>query len=186
MTSVPDEMSNEHNSKNDLKAQMERVAFELAEGRGAHVDPVGCIEDLRADTACRKPAGFEHSICEIVAHLNYWMEYDMKRMRGTPDPYPAHAAESWTSSENVREADWRKIVGRFRELLYELESVCRSDASAWMKQAPAAHPSHEKNASTVGAMIFQLIAHNSYHIGQIVDLRRALGAWPPAKGGDTW
>lgn len=169
-------MPNEQNSKNHLKAQMERVALELVEGRGAHVDPVGCIEDLRADTACRKPAGFEHSICELVAHLNYWMEYDMKRMRGTPGPYPAHAAESWASSEGVREADWRKIVDSFRELLHELESVCRSDASAWMKQAPATHTSHERNASTVGAVIFQLIAHNSYHIGQIVDLRRALGA----------
>jgi uncharacterized damage-inducible protein DinB len=179
-------MPNEQNSKNDLKAQMERVALELVEGRGAHVDPVGCIEDLRVEVACSKLGGFEHSICEIVAHLNYWMEYDVKRMRGTPDPYPAHAAESWPSSESVREADWKKIIDRFRELLRELESVCRSDASAWMKQAPATHASHERNASTVGAMIFQLIAHNSYHIGQIVDLRRALGAWPPAKGGDTW
>jgi uncharacterized damage-inducible protein DinB len=179
-------MPNEQTAKNDLKAQMERVALELVEGRGAHVDPVGCIEDLRAEVACSKPAGFEHSICEIVAHLNYWMEYDMKRMRGTPDPYPGHAAESWPSSERVREAEWKEIVDGFRKLLRDLESVCRSDALAWMKQAPATHASHEKNASTVGAMIFQLIAHNSYHIGQIVDLRRALGAWPPTKGGDTW
>ena len=179
-------MPNEQNVKSDLKAQMERVSLELVEGRGAHVVPVGCIEDLGAEAACRKPAGFEHSICEIVTHLNYWMEYDMKRMRGTPDPYPVHAAESWPSSKDVREADWKKIVNRFRELLHELESVCRSDASAWTKQAPAAHPSHERNASTVGAMIFQLITHNSYHVGQIVDLRRALGAWPPANGGDTW
>jgi uncharacterized damage-inducible protein DinB len=29
-------------------------------------------------------------------------------------------------------------------------------------------------------------AHNSYHIGQIVLLRRMLGAWPPPTGGDTW
>src|SRR5271156_5705505 len=105
-------MPNEQNVKDDLKAQMERVALELVEGRGAHVDPVGCIEDLGADIAHRKPAGFEHSICEIVGHLNYWMEYDMKRMRGTPDPYPSGAAESWPSSENVREADWKKIVDR--------------------------------------------------------------------------
>jgi uncharacterized damage-inducible protein DinB len=179
-------MPNDQNLKKDLKAQMERVALELTKGRGAHADPVGCMEDLGAEVACRKPAGFEHSICELVSHLNYWMEYDMKRMRGTPDPYPVHAAESWPSSENVREADWKKIVDRFRELLHELESVCRSNAETWTKQAPPAHPSHERNASTVGAMIFQLVAHNSYHIGQIVDLRRALGAWPPAKGGDTW
>ena len=31
-----------------------------------------------------------------------------------------------------------------------------------------------------------LALHNSYHLGQIVLLRRILGAWPPPSGGDTW
>ncbi len=35
--------------------------------------------------------------------------------------------------------------------------------------------------------ILQLIAtHNSYHVGQIVSLRRGLGSWPPPRGGLTW
>jgi uncharacterized damage-inducible protein DinB len=169
---------------NDLKAEMQRAALELIEGRGAHADPAACVKDLRADQAARKPAGFEHGMFEILAHLNYWMEYDLKRMRGVPDPYPQHAAEGWPSAENMQEEEWKREVRRFRELLGELASVCRSDA--WLKQAPAMCAGHERNASTVGAMIFQAITHNSYHIGQIVDVRRALGLWPPAGGGDTW
>jgi hypothetical protein len=35
-------------------------------------------------------------------------------------------------------------------------------------------------------VLYQLAAHNSYHVGQIVVLRQALGAWPPPGGGDTW
>jgi uncharacterized damage-inducible protein DinB len=170
----------------DLKAQMERVALELLEGRGAHADPLACVADLSADLASRKPAGFTHSVFEIVAHLNYWMEYDMKRMRGAPDPYPEHASESWPCAQNAQQAQWSKEVERFRELQEELATVCRSGMASWLSQAPATHSSHERNASTVGAMIFQTITHNSYHIGQIVDLRRTLAAWPPSKGGDTW
>jgi len=173
-------------NETELKAQIERVALELIDGWGAHADPLSCVEDLRAGLASRKPPGFTHSVCELLAHLNYWMEYDLTRMRGTPAPYPAHAAESWPSFDSIDEAEWKKIVARFRELLDELRAVCRSGVEAWMKRAPTTHPSHERNASTVGTMIFQTITHNSYHLGQIVDVRRALGAWPPAGGGDTW
>jgi uncharacterized damage-inducible protein DinB len=169
-----------------LKGQMERVALELLVGRGAHADPLACVEDLTADLAGRTPPGFTHSIFEIAAHLNYWMKYDLKRMRGAPDPYPAHAAESWPGRPHVRDADWKKEVETFRRLLEDVASACRSRAAGWLRQAPPTHASHERNASTVGAMIFQTITHNSYHLGQIVDLRRALGAWPPAQGGDTW
>ena len=169
-----------------LKAQMERVALELIEGRGAHADPLACIEDVPAELATRKPSGFEHSILEIVAHLNCWMRYDLKRMRGSPDPYPEHAAESWLSPEGVLVGRWPEEVERFGELLQELAEVCRSDVRTWLTEAPAMCVGHQRNASSTGAMIFQSITHNSYHLGQIVDLRRAMGAWPPGKGGDTW
>ncbi|HXW56727.1 MAG TPA: DinB family protein [Candidatus Cybelea sp.] len=173
-------------SETDLKAEMERVAVELLEGRGAHADPLASIEDLAVEQASRKPGGFEHSIFEIVAHLNYWMAYDLKRIRGARDPYPAHAAESWPSAGPIGEVRWEGEVRRFRELLGEFRAACRSDSEGWVSEAPATHESHQRNASTVGALIFQAIAHNSYHLGQIVDLRRSLGRWPPSKGGDTW
>jgi len=169
-----------------LKEQMERVALELMEGRAAHADPIACVEDLSAELAARKPAGFERCVAELLAHINYWMDYDMNRMRGTPDKYPQHAAESWESFDRLSTDQWKKIVERFRVLLRALEAICRSDEADWRKKAPATYPSHERNISTVGAMIFQLIAHNSYHVGQIVDVRRAIGAWPPRGGGDTW
>jgi uncharacterized damage-inducible protein DinB len=36
------------------------------------------------------------------------------------------------------------------------------------------------------AVLWQTAVHNSYHIGQVVILRRMLGAWPPLDGSDTW
>jgi len=42
------------------------------------------------------------------------------------------------------------------------------------------------SVSTVGAILWQLASHNSYHTGQIATIRRCLNAWPPKAGGDTW
>ena len=47
------------------------------------------------------------------------------------------------------------------------------------------HPDHTKRSSSFGAVLWQTLVHNGYHIGQIVILRRALGSWPPRGGGDT-
>jgi uncharacterized damage-inducible protein DinB len=45
---------------------------------------------------------------------------------------------------------------------------------------------HPAKQETVEDVLWQMVAHNSYHVGQVAALRRALGAWPPADGGDTW
>ena len=55
-------------------------------------------------------------------------------------------------------------------------------------QAPLPNPpGHEdKRHPSALELLWGLSAHNSYHAGQIVVIRQALGAWPPPTGGDTW
>jgi len=52
------------------------ILRELVYGKGAHVDPVACVEDVSAELAARTMAGYPHSIWQIVEHVNYWMDYD--------------------------------------------------------------------------------------------------------------
>jgi len=56
---------------------------ELVYGKGAHVDPVACVEDIPAELAARTLAGYPHSIWQIVGHMNYWMDYDLGTVAGT-------------------------------------------------------------------------------------------------------
>jgi hypothetical protein len=42
---------------------------ELVYGKGAHVDPVACVEDISAELAARIGAGYPHSIWQIVEHM---------------------------------------------------------------------------------------------------------------------
>jgi uncharacterized damage-inducible protein DinB len=45
---------------------------------------------------------------------------------------------------------------------------------------------HATQGATVEDVVWQTIVHNSHHLGQVVMVRRLLGAWPPPGGGDTW
>lgn len=160
---------------------------ELLRGNGAHADPVACVEDISPDLAARQVAGFPHSIAQLLFHMNYWMDYDLRRIRGEKPPYPAHNSESFPAMAGPANADeWKRWQERFSALINDTAALAGSDRAELDRQVEATHPSHQKRAHTVEAVLWQLVAHNSYHVGQIAMIRRALGTWPPRGGGDTW
>lgn len=164
-----------------------RALTELLRGQGAHADPIACVEDISADLAARQVAGFPHSIGQIVFHMNYWMSYELRRIRGEKPVYPEHAAESWPSAPSPASADeWDRLRRDLAWLLAEYARLAESPASEMQRQVESAHKGDLKLAGTVEAVLWQMVAHSSYHVGQIAMLRRALGAWPPRAGGDTW
>jgi len=165
----------------------EKALVELLYGKSAHANPVACVEDVSCELAGRRVHNIPHSIWQLVSHLNYWMEYELRRIRGEMPPYPAHAAESWlTEAAPASEGEWKKAVSHFKELLAQLAALSDSTPEVLARKVPATHPSHAKYSSSLLAVLWQTLVHNSYHVGQIAMLRRALGAWPPKGGGDSW
>ena len=92
----------------------DQALIELLRGEGAHADPVACVGDLPAGAASTKIAGFPQSIWQIVFHMNYWMDYEIRRIRGERPAYPAHATESWPGpEESISDTGWKEVATRF-------------------------------------------------------------------------
>jgi len=178
----------------------DRILCELVHGRGAHVDPVACVEDISAELAARKLPSYPHSIWQIVAHMNYWMDYDLGKIAGDDRPYPEKATESWpgasaaapddssnsNSNSNSKDEQWQATTRRFADLLAQVAGLAQSDVEQLARKVRKLGPGQASLESTVHAMLWQIVTHNSYHAGQIAMLRRQFGAWPPRRGGDTW
>jgi uncharacterized damage-inducible protein DinB len=162
----------------------ERALVELLHGKGAHADPVACVEDLSAELAARV-VGFPHSVGQLVFHMNYWMEYELRRIRGERPAYPEHSAESFAPAP-VDAQEWDCLRQRFADLLDDFSALAKSPRQELDRRIETVHEGDTKVAGTLDAVLWQMVAHNSYHIGQIALIRRALGAWPPRRGGDTW
>jgi uncharacterized damage-inducible protein DinB len=163
----------------------DRTIRELVYGKGAHVDPMACVEDISAALASRTLAGYPHSIWQIVEHMSYWMEYEVRRVSGEGPRYPDHAIESWPAHPvPAGEPQWQAARQRFGDLLARLALLAESDAAVFEKSVPPDKPSGP--TSTVGAVVKQITVHNSYHVGQIAMLRRQFDVWPPRRGGDSW
>jgi len=165
----------------------ERPLIELLRGKGAHADPLACVEDISADLAARQVAGFPHSVGQLVFHMNYWMSYELRRIRGERPRYPEHAAESFPASPSPANAEeWAGLKRDFAGLLVQFAELARSSSAEMQREIESAYEGDKKVAGTLEAVLWQMVAHNSYHVGQIALVRQALGAWPPRGGGDTW
>ena len=165
----------------------DRVFDELLRGKGAHADPVVCIEDLSAELAGRIIDGFPHSVWQLVSHINYWMDYEIKRITGAAPSYPEHAALSWPAeAAPSSEKHWSDAKVTFSALLHKLSNLAQSPPDDLAREVKPTHTGHTKMASSLHSVLWQTLVHNSYHIGQIAVIRRCLGAWPPRAGGDTW
>jgi uncharacterized damage-inducible protein DinB len=166
---------------------LQQPLTELLRGKGAHADPVACVEDVLVELAGQQVAGFPHSIAQLLFHMNYWMDYELQRIRGQRPKYPEHNAESFpTASAPVDAREWDRLRAQFSELLGEFSTLAKSSALEMQREIEIAHDGDKKVAGTLEAVLWQIVVHNSYHVGQIATMRRVLGAWPPRAGGDSW
>jgi uncharacterized damage-inducible protein DinB len=160
-----------------------RAVIELLRGKGAHADPVACVEDLTPELAAQHVEGFPHSIAELVFHMNYWMDYELRRVRGEKPPHPERNEESFPSAGTALSSeDWNSLKTAFARLLADFIALAKSSEGDMQRQVESLHERDKQIASTLEASLWQVVVHNSYHIGQVVMLRQALNVWPPRGG----
>jgi hypothetical protein len=162
------------------------VLLQLIRGKGAHVDSVSCVSVPYA-VAATVPPGFPHSVAQVVEHCVFWIDYELRRIEGRPRPYPTHASESWPQSPSPgSDAAWQEALGRFREALDRMAALVREGPATLARGIGSTDQGDTAPDLPVEAVLWQLVVHTSYHVGQVAQIRRALGAWPPPEGGDTW
>jgi uncharacterized damage-inducible protein DinB len=166
---------------------MDSTFRELLRGKKAHVDPVASLADVPADIASKTIDGYPHSVWQIVAHMNYWMEYELRRIAGERPAYPEHAIDSWPSSVSpVGEEEWKNEQDRLAALLAKLSALSEATPETLSATVDSTNEAPEAKGYSLEAVLWQTLVHNSYHAGQIAVLLRCHGLWPPKTGGDSW
>jgi uncharacterized damage-inducible protein DinB len=166
---------------------MDRATLiELLRGKGAHADAFAIVEGIPPQLARRSLEGVPHSIYQLVWHMNYWMRHELRRIDGPPPSYPEHASLSWPDDPWPPNAGvWDQTVAEFRSLVDRLTELAQGDDASLRRPIPSTHPTLEQ-PSLLGVTLWQIMVHNSYHLGQVTLLRQAFALWPPAAGSDSW
>jgi hypothetical protein len=151
-----------------LRTELDRM---LA-GKGAHADFDAAIADFPPALRGLKPPGSPYSAWELLEHLRIAQSDMLEFSRD-----PKHASPDWPNGywperpEPDNAADWDHSVKSFHRDLAAMRKLVSDPKSDLFAQF--AHG----QGQTLLRETLQLADHNAYHVGQLIYLRRLLGAW---------
>ena len=156
----------------DRDASLRQHLLELLHGGHAHADFDTAVRDLPLAKRGKRPNGAEHSPWEILEHLRI-AQWDILEFSRDP----GHQSPDWPSGywpETAAPPDdkaWDKSARNFRRDLKLISDLIANPGTDLFARIP------HGNGQTILREALLVADHNAYHLGELVLLRRLLGAW---------
>jgi hypothetical protein len=153
-------------------ASLRKRLVELLKGGEAHLGISDALADFPTEKRGAYANGLEHTAWQLLEHIRLaqWdiLEFSRDPKHVSPDfpdgYWPKTAAPpddaAWTKSVQSVASDLRAMISLLTNSRADLHAALPwGDGQTLLREA------------------LLLADHNAYHVGQIVDLRRALGIW---------
>lgn len=156
--------------KND--AALRQHVISLLNGGNAHATFDDAVADLPAALHGKTPEGAEHSAWQILEHLRIAQWDILEFSRDPAHESPAWPSGYWPAKPEPPDAKaWDKSVAAFRKDLKEMCAMVADEKVDLFAKIP------HGEGQTVLREALLAADHNAYHIGQLILVRRLLGAW---------
>lgn len=155
----------------DDKALRQHLIYML-QGGGAHAGFDAAIKGLPVTMRGKRPTGAEHSPWEIVEHMRIAQWDILEFSRDGKHVSPEWPSGYWPKTQAPpNRTAWNKTVAAFRA---DLKAMCQLVKRPSTKlYTPIPHG----DGQTILREALLIADHNAYHLGELVLVRRLLGAW---------
>lgn len=144
----------------------------LLRGKGAHLNFDAAVKDLPVRLRGHRPKGSPHSPWELVEHMRIAQWDILEFCRDPKHVSPKSPAGYWPEGPAPpSEKAWNESARAFRADLRAMAGLVADEATDLF--APIPHG----DGQTILREALLVADHNSYHLGQLVLVRRLLGAW---------
>lgn len=123
------------------------------------------VEGLTGEQATWKDKG-GHSVGQLTYHLLFWNERQLKDFKSEKNA--AFSGNNEETFDKFDQKQWADIVKRLDQVLTDIEKWIETASDEQLK----------KHAGTIA----NISAHNAYHTGQIISVRKAQGSWNAENG----
>jgi hypothetical protein len=146
--------------------------LELLHGGSAHVSFDDAVNGFPVELAGVRPEGAPHSAWELVEHMRIAQEDILRFSQSADHASPPWPKGYWPNSPAPRDAaHWDETVAAIRRGLTEFESLLGAPDQDLFRKLPWGE------GQTLLREALLIADHNAYHLGQLVIVRRLLGAW---------
>jgi DinB family protein len=155
-------MSNEEPLRQHLVA--------LLTSESAHANFDAAVANLPAALHGEQPAGAAHTLWQVLEHMRITQRDVVDRIGNANHRALGFPDEYWPPSAAPRKKDsWDASVAAFRTDQKALVGII-SEADLYGKTRPGVD-------SILLDDLLMIADHNAYHLGELILLRRLLGAW---------
>ncbi|HXZ33628.1 MAG TPA: DinB family protein [Terriglobales bacterium] len=157
----------------DQDKNLRKQLIDLLQGGNAHATFDDAIADFPSELRGQKPANLPHSAWMLLEHMRIaqWdiLEFSRNRKHKSPEWPKGY----WPATDDPpNTAQWNTSIKQFRADLKEMEDLVKNPKTDLFAKIPWG------DGQTILREALLVADHNAYHLAQIVDLRRLLGAWP--------
>jgi uncharacterized damage-inducible protein DinB len=148
--------------------------LELLRGGSAHLGFDQALEGLPADLRGARTQELPHTPWQLLEHLRL-AQWDILEFSRDPD----HVSPKWPEGywpETAAPPDdsaWERSVEQLRSDLQAMQDLVADPQTDLFAKIPWGE------GQTILREALLVADHNAYHLGQLVTLRQALGAWQP-------
>jgi hypothetical protein len=145
---------------------------QLLTGSDAHASFEAAVKAMPAALAGQRPQGTDHSPWELLEHLRIAQWDILEFSRDPQHKSPEWPGGYWPSSvAPPDEHAWDKSVRAFLRDREELCALVIDPATDLYARIP------HGDGQTILREALLTADHNAYHVGQLIALRKLLGAW---------
>jgi hypothetical protein len=153
------------------QAIREHVVYLLRDG-GAHVKFDQAIKDFPEALRGKKPAGQPHTAWRLLEHMRIAQWDILEFSRNAKHVSPEFAEGYWPASDApANTAAWDNSVKAFRAELQAMEKLVQDPKTDLFARIPWG------DGQTILREALLVADHNAYHLGELVMIRRLVGAW---------
>jgi len=156
---------------NNDQALREHVKYLLQEG-GAHGDFEKAIGGLAPELRGAKPSRLPHTPWRLVEHMRIAQWDILEFCRNPKHVSPKFPDGYWPKEDAPADAvAWDAAVAAFRADLKAMADLVANPATDLFARIP------HGDGQTILREALLVADHNAYHLGQLVTVRRLIGAW---------
>ena len=145
----------------------------LLRGGGAHLNFDAAIAELPPALRGARPPGVPHSPWRLLEHMRIAQWDILEFSRNPKHVSPDFPAGYWPEGDAPPDdAAWDRSVAAFRADLKAMQDLVADRQTDLFARIP------HGEGQTILREALLVADHNAYHLGQLIVVRRALGAWP--------
>ena len=146
--------------------------LDLLRGRNAHADFDAVVADFPSRLRGVKPPGAPHTAWQLLEHMRIAQSDILEFSRDGKHKSPPWPEGYWPKTEAPpKAASWNNSLRSFRADLKAMAKLVADKKTDLFAQIP------HGTGQTILREALLIADHNSYHLGQMVLLRRLLGTW---------